>query len=703
MTPALRVLTWHLPELTEQIFGGIPPPSISKRAARAILELPAREQPDIIAFNGVTDRAALLEELGATYPHDTVNLGATPGSGPDEVSGLMLFSRLPFLPLPTGGNSFYEPFKDSGAPDFRGVGVVRVAGPFNPTTIAFTHVYTYLQAPGEPIFGSVDPAAIREVEFTFIRAVLLKVANGNLKDYANSAILGNLNVQGETSATLSEVSKVFAGVPGTFGGDFSDGWGTAMHAPNDLTGHDPGYTQRISVTLPQRLDYQCTRRDANVDIGLVPHYMCTPLRLIDDADGVTGTAARPLYTDRWGLLARLHRINPHCSPSTAVELLKTPTVNPTSTGSQVWIASTDFGDQDMYHWVYIASAGTYSVFMNPSLEVAAFRRSDLTHELAPTDVLSMSTLPPAVGSLLQGSVLAVSPRFNDEGSTYAWREPFFLRIRGVTPTFSGPSHFAVVQHHGESRATAFVLQPHLSLDPGLPAGQKLGTKDECFFRADRPQRFSGSPYDDRFVVSNASGAHVKVKLCDDAIVPLQPEVDSTDTEVELHRLAGGETIFLVLTRFDVNDVDFAVTWDSALSFLNLETIGLHVNDETGPDWPGSDELALSLSIDGEDVYSNTWDSADSGEDWPNLVADIRSAVQAKVGAPMDWVPLSDEILFSVTKTDGVFAHGSSVGVLAALKAGDGDVVMVSDDITISDPAGDGQIVVGGELRKFAPY
>lgn len=239
MTPALKILTWHLPELTEQLFTGIPPRGTSKRAARAILELPAREQPDLIAFNGVTDRAALLAELSPTYPHDTVNMGGAPASGPDEGSGLMLFSRLPFLPLPTGGNSFYEPFKDAHAPDFRGVGVVRVAGPFNPTTIAFTHTYTYTQAAEAPLYGNVDPVAVREIEFSFIRAVLLKVANGNLKNYANSAIVGNLNVQGETSETLSELSTVFAGVPGTFGGDFSDGWGTAMHAPNDLTGPVP--------------------------------------------------------------------------------------------------------------------------------------------------------------------------------------------------------------------------------------------------------------------------------------------------------------------------------------------------------------------------------------------------------------------------------------------------------------------------------
>ena len=152
----------------------------------------------------------------------------------------MLFSRLPFLPLPTGGNSFYEPssrmrtrrtFGEWAWCAWRGLS--------DPTTIAFTHTYTPDQAADALLVGIVDAVAVREIEFAFIRAVLRKVANGNLQNYANSAIVGNLNMPGETSETLSEWSQVFAGVPGTFGGDFGDGWGTAMHAPNDLTGHDP--------------------------------------------------------------------------------------------------------------------------------------------------------------------------------------------------------------------------------------------------------------------------------------------------------------------------------------------------------------------------------------------------------------------------------------------------------------------------------
>jgi hypothetical protein len=225
MAQALKLLTWHLPSL--------PAPSIlfplvfnsSKQAARAVLSLPLREQPDVIAFNGVVDRDTLIAELGPIYPFNTVTMGAAPGSRPDEASGLMLFSRLPFLTLPTGGDTLYESFRDAPAPDFRGVGVVRVDGPYQPTTIAFTHTF------GEdvpPDLIDYDPVAIRELEFTFIRAVLKKVANGNFQNYANSVVVGDLRLSGESDQTLNERDKVFAGVPGTLGGDFDDGWRTVL-------------------------------------------------------------------------------------------------------------------------------------------------------------------------------------------------------------------------------------------------------------------------------------------------------------------------------------------------------------------------------------------------------------------------------------------------------------------------------------------
>lgn len=61
----------------------------------------------------------------------------------EEDSGLMLFSKSPFLPLPGGGNYMYQAFPNAAGSDSKAakeVGIVRLSGPLNSTTIAFTHL-----------------------------------------------------------------------------------------------------------------------------------------------------------------------------------------------------------------------------------------------------------------------------------------------------------------------------------------------------------------------------------------------------------------------------------------------------------------------------------------------------------------------------------------------------------------------------------
>jgi hypothetical protein len=689
MARALKLMTWNVQQLSAPFAPG-DPEARATQVGRAILDLPAREQPDVVAFNEVFNedgRRRLLTMLKVDYPHFIKKL-EHPGLDLEEDSGLMLFSKLPFLPLPTGGTVFYQPFPKAAGPDAlaaKGVGIVRVAGPFDPTTIAFTHTQASYDA------ANTEHSQIRADQFAFIRQMLVKVASGNLQDYANSVIAGDLNVKGDPDDTTGEFNTVFSGIPNTFGGDFDDGWRVSMHPPNDLTDYDPGYTQRDTPSLtPNRFDYQCVRLDANVDIGLVAHRLWTPLRL---ASGVS---------DHWALQGHLHRLGPHCSPATAMDLLKTTPANAGSVGSKVWSLSTDFRDEDMYHWVYIASAGTYSVFMTPDIEVTAFRRTDFTNELAPTDVLSVSQLPPPVQAALQGPDARHGSTFG-QGVVVSWREPFFLRIRGTVPSFAGKAAFGIVQHRGESQATAFVLHPHLALDPGLPLGQKLGTTDQCYFRADRPDRFTQDPYKDHFLVSNAAGVGVTAELQNSAAATLAT-ASGTQVELTLDRVFGQETIFLVLSRANVGDVQFAVTWDSPLSFLALdESFRLHVDDETGPDWPGADELDLWVDVDGKNVYLDSWDDADADEDWPGLVDSVLASVQKKTANSFRWVAFTGAVGIEVIKTDGIFAHGSAAGMLLALARRDGDHETRTTAITVIDPIGDGHLTGRGELSKFPPF
>lgn len=688
MAKALKLMTWNVQMLPDIVaVSDLDIKERAKRMARQILDLPTREQPDIVAFNEVfneTGRDSLKRYLKSTYPYIIEKL-EHPGIDLEEDSGLMLVSKLPFQTLPTGGEFFFEPFKKAAGWDkyaAKGVGVVRVLMPFDPTTIVFTH----LQASDNSANPERMEMDIREDQLRMIREVLLKLkaSDNSYHAYTHTVITGDLNVKGDPDDTSGEFNQVFSAAPDTFSEDFDDGWRAVMHAPNDLTDYDPGYTQRDTETLlPNRYDYQCVWRNPNSEYGLVPHHLSTPIRLASE------------ITDHWALLGHLHGTNQNCSPSSAVDLLSLPPINPNQPVSQVWILAASFRDEDMYHWLYIKDAGTYSAWCFPSLEVAAYRRSDFTNELEPTDILSVNDLPPGIQREFTDRA-----QFN-KGFIFSSREAFFLRFRGTSSSFKGTGGYGIIRHRGESKETAIVLHPHLAIDPDLPKGQKLGLDDKCFFRADRPHRFSEKPYEDDFVLSNPTQVNITLGLEDDYAQKLQPTVAGNGVTVKMVRTGAMERVYIVLRRLNVNDTKFLMTWDSPLSFLVLdESFRLHVDDETGPDWAGADELELSVDVDGVNVYANSWDDADAGEDWPGLIDSVKSSVLAKQGKHSKWVAFTDSISFDVIKSDGIFAHGSAVGFIKALKPRDRVKETGVAVIKISDPAGDGYLTAHGTLGKF---
>lgn len=701
MAKALRVMTFNtqqLPWLGRVISslpvvgtpGGAPEPDPEGRAravGRAILDLPPRDRPDVVAFNEAfseTGRKWLIRVLKGTYPHIIEKL-EHPGADVEEDSGLMLFSRLPFLPLPGGGDHVFEVFTESAGTDAKsskGVGLVWVAGPYDPTTIAFTHLQASYDA------ANTEHAAIRADQLNVVRKQIRKLSEQFVQKMAGTVVVGDLNIKGDPDDTTGEHNTVFSAVPDTFGMDFADAWRVSMHPPGDPKDYDPGYTQRDTPTYQRnRFDYACVWKDPSTDIGLVAHHMATPIRLASEV------------TDHWALLSHLHRLSPHCTPATAVDLLATPAANAAAAESSVWLQKTAMRDEDMYHWVYLAEPGTYSVFVSPSIEVHAFRRTDFTHALAPTDTLSMADLPPS----LQTAITQREQHLDSKGETLSWREPFFLRFRGRTTSFKGQAPYAVVRHRGESRATAIVLHPHVLVDPDLPAGQKLGTTDECFFRANRPPRFSGDPYDDWFQLRNRAHADAYIELRIDADPSLPPlGKDAGRDDLAVSRLGGEETVYVTLRRASVTDTKFAMNWDSPLCYLSLdEGLRLHVDDETGPDWLGEDEFELQVTIDGESVYYDTWDDADAGEDWPDLARTIRDSARARQGHDK-WIAFTSDITFDVLKTDGIGAHGSEIGIVRALDSSDADQESRTAAIEITGGDSDGQLTAHTSLSKFPP-
>ena len=74
----------------------------AERVADAILSIPPNERPDVIAFNEAfnEDGRDRLEARLAAWPNKVLKID---NGVFDNDAGLMLFSRLPFHNLPTGG------------------------------------------------------------------------------------------------------------------------------------------------------------------------------------------------------------------------------------------------------------------------------------------------------------------------------------------------------------------------------------------------------------------------------------------------------------------------------------------------------------------------------------------------------------------------------------------------------------------------
>src|SRR3954464_7123253 len=177
---ALRLMTFNV-----QLMPAVVTSQGSEAVARAtnvvnaIRSLPADEQPDIISFNEVFSedgREVLYAGLRLAWPHVAYKLD---NCFVKQDSGLLLFSRLPFLDLPSKLYSIpgtvkntkvgFFSFNDSAGWDSaacKGVGIVQINTELGPVTLAFTH----LQAAYE---GVEDlHRDVRQAQMAAIEAVL---------------------------------------------------------------------------------------------------------------------------------------------------------------------------------------------------------------------------------------------------------------------------------------------------------------------------------------------------------------------------------------------------------------------------------------------------------------------------------------------------------------------------------------------------
>jgi hypothetical protein len=593
---------------------------------KAIRSLPADEQPDIIAFNEVFNedgREVLRAGLLPGWPHVAYKLD---NCFLKQDSGLLLFSRLPFVDLPSQMYPFPGIVKDAKVAFFsftesagwdsaacKGVGIVQVLTGFGLITLAFTH----LQAAYE---GVEDlHRDVRQNQMTAIETVLdLLGPPGGGAGRPTTILMGDLNIRGDPKADSDEWSATFAIGSSAWATEFVDGWRAYMHPPGASIELDPGYTNNdLETALLSRLDYQVFTTGIR---ELVPQHMFTRLRNL---------------SDHWALESVVHIRTPNCTPSDAIQL---GSVVPSSHGFRY--VAVDLQYEGSYQWIFVAEPGTYSLYWERDVAIVVYNADNLTDPVNPFDGSDLRLMdnPDRLQEAAQHG-------FGPRGALFAPTGPFFILVRSnrfaSAKFFVGAATVVVLRHSGASAGEAIALLPwQTPVNPELPSGKPLGNEDLCWFRAKIDRAYAGGPHSSHFLLNNMSGKAAGFELQDANFQILDSAHGSGLLDLELTE-PGPEDVYLVLRRTDQQQTSFLVSWKSGLTYLrddkNVRPIGLRAIDETGWDWTGSDEIRMKLFADDQTspFHETYWDDADTDEFW-SLSGDVEEiAFVHYVGVEVD--------------------------------------------------------------------
>lgn len=648
--------------------------------AKDLRAIKPTERPHVIALNEVFSedgRAVLLSRLKPLYPHviESVHEGDL-----EEDAGLMVFSRIPFSPLPGGGTS-RELFYSTDAGDDSWASKAAVMVRVNVPTEAVTLVFTHLQASylSEDQHRQVRADQIREL-VDWIDAMF----NHDPGQWRSCIVAGDLNVRGDVGMDSDEWFDVFDR-PGPFGDHFADSW-IEMRPPGATEDQDPGFTHRVRATNARmRLDY--TARVKPVDAAeLVAHQMRIGHRDTSDHFALEG-----LFQLR----------DPHCQPSTATEL---DAVTPMAGGSggpgspatsrvrAVFMAITHPGSR---HWIWIRAPGTYSFSPGTGLEYEVFSAEDLSHPLTRLDQLSVADLPPALQMPWQEFGERVAPR----ADTFVCRTPLLVAVRDRAMQPSSEP-FLVVEHLGDSPATAIHLPPHLDVLAPFPSGQRLGADDVAWFRFSPAGTLMGAARTETVAVRTPSGTS-GLRLLELSLAPVAPAASGSGKIASTVTVSGGESYYAQLRRGDDSEVGQVVRWHTPVTYLRLDKgFTIHVADETGPDWPGADEPELEMSMDGQPFATATWDDADTGEDWPGLV-DVLGNAGSALGSPSRTsLAFAERLSLVIEEPDDLgAAHGVTSWDIQALAPSESAVRDRTLTVTVFDTLSDGTYTVSCTLSR----
>jgi len=551
-----------------------------KVRAKIIADHVLLEEHDIVVFQEVfhdDGKDVLLAELRETYPHYVYKLDA---ADLDQDSGLMLFSRYPFAPLPkdtfkgddvtaaSPPNWIWEDvafleFDDCQGYDCfanKGVGLVRIKVPCTDRYVNV--VFTHLQAS----YGADTPTeadlavAIRRNQLLDIK----KVIEGTLtnEQIANERIylMGDLNINGNLFnmeplawSGKSEWTERFDS-GGFFATVLKDSW--AFQTSPD----DPGQTASSGFPFfpdgreqGERLDYILYSPSANIhEQPCCRQHLTKAWELADDDGGHH-------YTDHFAVEADTNIWAPHCNPLEAYVV--NPQPNEMVNGHITYPGS--------MQWYRIDEPGSYSIKIGVG-------ESDVKFHVYESDDLSRP-IPNYHGQVTRYGLKFVMPE-----------APFYIRVFAPDRSWQGQYSITFHKHQGASPWDSITLLPARPDTYTIPA-MPLNPENAVWFDFHTDVSDSNEYPDLQFFLEYSITSMFTFELRDDNEQLLSQPGDITESSTSggfhalMNRsdLSKGMYYLKVLPNIpNPSGNGFSMEWRTTLTYFRPRDLKCHIQDDT---------------------------------------------------------------------------------------------------------------------------
>ncbi len=599
---------------------------------------------DIIAFNEVFDedaRDVLVDRLQGRFPHYLARVN-NDTLGPQD-SGLMLFSRFPFIALPnptlkvepdnviavngTAGDWKEVGFIEYGTfgiinPDLwsaKGIVFLRIRHPalnrvFN---VGITHTQASYHDDETTQEEWTEPQVARYGQFQDIRR-MLEDELGELLNEEDTFVMGDLNVDGDLTdpyldpeqwgqQSINEWEMLF-NYPGTF---FTD----VMY---DTWAYDQPRTDRGLTNLYEwgsswapdcgaRLDYILRNRPSAGD-GVKPRLAVQHLTLAHNmrinppySESGLGMAGIDQISDHIGVNADINAWAPRCSPMEAAANPSLDMLIPgeiTYPGSMQWYR---FDTAGTYAFGIEQSGFEYRVYDPADMSTPVRQYFDQTRTLTPNDGKPVTA-----------------------GRFHVPSAPFYVRVYPANRASTGRYDLVGHRYAGASQEDACVLRPYDPVDYQFP-DTPLNAEDTAWFELHTEQAFSGASQELRFALrvnkSDKDNFELYLRGPDGLTDLASSNTAVDDPEHPEHLLVtidrndlspAASTYYLLVKRLNPALTQCSVWWETNLTLLHgwragipgAEALNLFCEEET--DTLDDDEVYLTVRLDGRNLLNDVY-------------------------------------------------------------------------------------------------